>query len=818
MTKSPFKFLSAYEKEEKDLFFGREEETEALYQMTFKTRLILLYGASGTGKTSLLQAGLANRFSPTRWKDILVRRNEDINQSLRQHLRRELEKAGGNWPAEGLPALEAIRQIQQLTFLPIYLIFDQFEELFILNKDPEEQRIFFNFIQELLDSQLTCKVILSMREEFLADLWIFEKEVPNLFDYRFRVEGMRKAQLEEVVSGTLSTLANRGQLQVEQLPQVSSLILERLSVDGEKIELAYLQVYLDRLYQLASTSSPESPPAFTPELVDQLGQIEDVIGDFLDDQLHQLEQQRPNPAREGIPIQLLGLLVSDEQTKKVMSQSALSQQGQELGINAEDLNAYLDAFEDMRILKRFSLSSEVMVELTHDVMAKKIWERLPEVDKALRQIRKSLKQRQMDFQEGHGSLLGAKELNAWNYYLPQLDLDESIQQYLTDSQNKLEQEAQLELKRLEREKQQIEKNRILQKRIGRGLAIFGSAIILLLIVTLFARFRLTEARSKNINFILGESQNQILHLNYRNALNLLATAYDLKPSDPKIGRAYMEIAYFYNESGQMETALAVADTVSDIFSRPLKSDIQDRQQLRDQFRAWDETYFQFLEERYYPQLVPLSGGTFTMGCDTLQSSSCPPYEIPPFQARTTDFQLAARETTVWQYHLYLAADGKKLPEPPGWGWIGDYPVSGIDWNAATAYCEWLNREAPGTGQQFRLPTETEWEYAAQSEPTDSLSAVACYADNCQATPLSAGSLQANKLGIYDLLGNVWEWCADPFSEYPIGGDSVLVDPDVRALRGGSYESNARDVTTSFRQQMFPDIPAPSYGFRVAADE
>ena len=62
---SPFKFLDAYDSQDKEIFFGREEEIEQLYKLIFQTNLMLVYGQSGTGKTSLIQCGLANRFKPT---------------------------------------------------------------------------------------------------------------------------------------------------------------------------------------------------------------------------------------------------------------------------------------------------------------------------------------------------------------------------------------------------------------------------------------------------------------------------------------------------------------------------------------------------------------------------------------------------------------------------------------------------------------------------------------------------------------------------------------------------------------------------------
>src|SRR4030042_406154 len=80
---SPFKFLDAYAKEDKDIFFGRDNEIEELYQKVFGNKLLLVCGISGTGKTSLINCGLGNKFEESDWLPINVRRGTDISTSLR---------------------------------------------------------------------------------------------------------------------------------------------------------------------------------------------------------------------------------------------------------------------------------------------------------------------------------------------------------------------------------------------------------------------------------------------------------------------------------------------------------------------------------------------------------------------------------------------------------------------------------------------------------------------------------------------------------------------------------------------------------------
>ena len=85
-SKSPFKFLDSYTSEDRNIFFGREQEVEELYQKVFNSKELILYGSSGTGKTSLVQCGLASKFQETDWMPVLIRRGDNINLAIRNTL------------------------------------------------------------------------------------------------------------------------------------------------------------------------------------------------------------------------------------------------------------------------------------------------------------------------------------------------------------------------------------------------------------------------------------------------------------------------------------------------------------------------------------------------------------------------------------------------------------------------------------------------------------------------------------------------------------------------------------------------------------
>lgn len=217
---SPFKLLRAYEKEDIPLFFGRERETRQLYNALLSSKFMLVYGASGTGKTSLIQCGLQGMYSPRDWLPILIRRRDNFLGSIREELEQRYQECFADYRAQQLewypdepppePVVfdelrDLIRELFNLSYVPIYLILDQFEEIFTLG-DRKEQDAFFETLGslDLFSEDLFCKILLVSREEYIAHFYRYESSLPFLFENRFRVEKMREEQLLSVVNGTLT--------------------------------------------------------------------------------------------------------------------------------------------------------------------------------------------------------------------------------------------------------------------------------------------------------------------------------------------------------------------------------------------------------------------------------------------------------------------------------------------------------------------------------------------------------------------------------------------------------------------------------------
>lgn len=327
MSRSPFKFLDSYQKEDADRFFGRERETAQLYNAVHASNLVLVYGASGTGKTSIINCGLGNQFVDSDWFPLYVRRGTDLNESLDRAIAgaSKREQAPQD-PAVALrrnsesiaaPITERIRALYLEHYRPLYLIFDQFEELFILGSRQEQQR-FYETARQILAAAATCKLLIVIREEYIAYLSEFERILPSLFDNRLRVEKLNDANLARIVVGTARSTG----IQVTDPKATVSLILDSIRDRRTGVDLASLQIYLDRLWRADLERQGTDSPAtvtFDAALVERVGTLEKVLSGFLDEELVGIEaglSKRGVGQPRGIPLEVLFALVTEEGTKR----------------------------------------------------------------------------------------------------------------------------------------------------------------------------------------------------------------------------------------------------------------------------------------------------------------------------------------------------------------------------------------------------------------------------------------------------------------------------------------------------------------------
>ena len=218
-------------------------------------------------------------------------------------------------------------------------------------------------------------------------------------------------------------------------------------------------------------------------------------------------------------------------------------------------------------------------------------------------------------------------------------------------------------------------------------------------------------------------------------------------------------------------------------------------------------------------MVYVEGGTFMMGATSEQGTDAADGEKPVHQVTLSSFSIGRYEVTQEEWQAVMGSN-------PSYFKGAKRPVESVSWNDCQEFIRKLNAM---TGRRFRLPTEAEWEYAARGgnrsqgykySGSNNLNSVAWYADNSGNTTHDVGLKSPNELGIYDMSGNVWEWCQDWYdiNYYSSSPQTNPMGPSSGSYRvdlGGSWYSYARSCRVSYRFNNGPGLRDLNLGLRLA---
>ena len=220
------------------------------------------------------------------------------------------------------------------------------------------------------------------------------------------------------------------------------------------------------------------------------------------------------------------------------------------------------------------------------------------------------------------------------------------------------------------------------------------------------------------------------------------------------------------------------------------------------------------------QMVEVRGGTFTMGATSEQGSDAESDEKPAHNVTLRDYYIGKTEVT---QALWEAVMGNN----PSWFKGENQPVEMISWNDCKEFISKLNSL---TGKRFRMPTEAEWEYAARGgsksrgykySGSNTLDDVAWYSGISDYETHEVGTKSPNELGLYDMSGNVSEWCSDWYGDYSSAFQTNPKGPDSgarRAIRGGGWFNFARYCRCSSRNFSGPGRRDNNLGLRLCLSE
>lgn len=257
------------------------------------------------------------------------------------------------------------------------------------------------------------------------------------------------------------------------------------------------------------------------------------------------------------------------------------------------------------------------------------------------------------------------------------------------------------------------------------------------------------------------------------------------------------------------------------------------------FAAGYAASFQQFTSGLNPDMVFVKGGTFQMGSNENDR------EKPIHSVALADFYMGKHQVTVAEYLHFCKEANANWPEwlekgsqynintgtDDHYKKIGaalqtpNHPIVGVSWDDAVAYCTWLSKQ---TGKNYRLPTEAQWEYAAGggsanrtkwagTNDKNELTKYAWFSKNSRSKTHPVGQKKANELGLYDMSGNVWEWCSDWYGTYPTGAQTDPKGADsgsYRVSRGGSWNNLADYCRVAFRGSSSPAARSNNLGFRL----
>ena len=215
-------------------------------------------------------------------------------------------------------------------------------------------------------------------------------------------------------------------------------------------------------------------------------------------------------------------------------------------------------------------------------------------------------------------------------------------------------------------------------------------------------------------------------------------------------------------------------------------------------------------------MIYVQGGTFTMGATSEQRSDADPDEKPAHQVTMSSFSIGKYEVTQEEWEAVMGKNPSKFKG-------AKHPVENVSWDDCQEFIRKLNAL---TGKHFRLPTEAEWEFAARGGNRSKgykyaggnlIDKVAWLGGNSNNTTHKVGEKLPNELGLYDMSGNVWEWCQDWYGDYNSKAQTDPTGPtsgSIRVNRGGGWYSSGNICRVAYRNRFAPSYAYTNLGLRL----
>ena len=348
----PYKFLDFYTEADAPVFFGRRHEIEILLADIIATRLVVLFARTGTGKSSLIHAGIRPRLHALDYRTVLARTGIDPSASILEAVRRaELLPDD----AAERPLAEALMAVVKQETRPIVVFVDQFEEFFLSSIAPDLRKRFLREVGELYRTPRSgVHLVFSLREDYLAEMDVFRDEIPTIFqkESQLRLRPFTPEQAREAVEGPSKTFEPAFRYQQGLVEK----IVADLPREGESILPVSVQIVCDTLWR------KREPNGTIPrKLYETLGSAAGILAARVIEDLRELDAPSLLALETLIPH-----LSTPDWTKQPRTLSELQTL---TAVDAKRLDAVVRKLEELHLFRVDARESEQIAEWVSDYVS-----------------------------------------------------------------------------------------------------------------------------------------------------------------------------------------------------------------------------------------------------------------------------------------------------------------------------------------------------------------------------------------------------------------------------------------------------------------
>lgn len=385
----PYKFLDYYTERDASLFFGREQEVEAICSQILARRAFILHGRSGVGKSSILRAGLMPKLKAQGHLVFVIRSFTDPVHQMVNSLSRvcPFEAGGESSPDQIIQLMQLIRRVDDGRYVIFFL--DQFEEFFLLLSE-EARAHFLEAARVLAAADLPVRLVFALREDLLAEMSQLKTAIPEIFHHEYRLKRLNRKQAELAITEPARAVGCRYE------PELVARLLADIGDAGGGVDPPQLQIVCDNLYD-----SRDEKGSITLEAYERLGGAPQILAGYLERVLRRFNAD--------------DLLA----TKRILT-ALISQDGQRLVLKAAELEARIGSrcgddpatnllIEELvaaRVLRRRRQDGAAWIELAHDFLTPEVSRWLTAGEVALKRARGVI-ERAMENHQAHGLLIDA---------------------------------------------------------------------------------------------------------------------------------------------------------------------------------------------------------------------------------------------------------------------------------------------------------------------------------------------------------------------------------------------------------------------------